>query len=97
MKYIDENTIGVMVIMGSTYTGAFEDVKGMSDLRKCLKRSHLSTVIRHTNNLLTLLLQSMIFMLAPVLTSLYMSTEPRVDSSRHSHIPNTSGRSLFLV
>lgn len=32
MKYIDENTIGVMVIMGSTYTGAFEDVKGMNTL-----------------------------------------------------------------
>ncbi|KAG2219200.1 hypothetical protein INT45_013066 [Circinella minor] len=28
----DENTIGVMVILGSTYTGHFEDVKQMSDL-----------------------------------------------------------------
>lgn len=33
MKYIDENTIGVMVILGSTYTGAFENVQEMSDLR----------------------------------------------------------------
>ncbi|KAH8110294.1 glutamate decarboxylase [Phellopilus nigrolimitatus] len=32
LKYIDENTIGVMVIMGSTYTGHFEDVQLMSDL-----------------------------------------------------------------
>jgi glutamate decarboxylase len=32
MQYVDENTIGVFVILGSTYTGAFEDVKGMSDL-----------------------------------------------------------------
>ena len=50
IKYVDENTIGVIVvkpsacflflyqltstskILGSTYTGAFEDVKGMSDL-----------------------------------------------------------------
>ncbi|PVF94473.1 glutamate decarboxylase [Serendipita vermifera] len=32
MEYIDENTIGVIVILGSTYTGAFEDVQGMSDL-----------------------------------------------------------------
>jgi len=32
MKYIDENTIGVMVILGSTYTGVFEDVHEMSDL-----------------------------------------------------------------
>ncbi|QRV81870.1 Pyridoxal-dependent decarboxylase conserved domain [Ceratobasidium sp. AG-Ba] len=32
MDYIDENTIGVMVILGSTYTGAFEDVEGMAKL-----------------------------------------------------------------
>ncbi|KAJ7201678.1 glutamate decarboxylase [Mycena pura] len=32
MQYIDENTIGVMVIMGSTYTGHFENVQLMSDL-----------------------------------------------------------------
>ncbi|CEL60368.1 glutamate decarboxylase [Rhizoctonia solani AG-1 IB] len=32
MEYIDENTIGVMVILGSTYTGAFEDVEGMARL-----------------------------------------------------------------
>ncbi|CAE6503091.1 unnamed protein product [Rhizoctonia solani] len=32
MQYIDENTIGVMVILGSTYTGAFEDVEGMARL-----------------------------------------------------------------
>ncbi|WRT63420.1 glutamate decarboxylase [Kwoniella shivajii] len=31
MKYVDENTIGIFVIMGSTYTGSFESVKGMSD------------------------------------------------------------------
>ncbi|KAJ7636984.1 glutamate decarboxylase [Roridomyces roridus] len=32
IEYIDENTIGVMVILGSTYTGHFEDVQLMSDL-----------------------------------------------------------------
>ena len=32
IKYIDENTIGVMVIMGSTYTGHFENVQLMNDL-----------------------------------------------------------------
>ncbi|KAJ7885108.1 glutamate decarboxylase [Mycena olivaceomarginata] len=32
IPYIDENTIGVMVILGSTYTGHFEDVQLMSDL-----------------------------------------------------------------
>ncbi|WVQ85190.1 glutamate decarboxylase [Cryptococcus sp. DSM 104549] len=31
IKYVDENTIGVFVILGSTYTGAFESVQGMSD------------------------------------------------------------------
>lgn len=33
IEYIDENTIGVITILGSTYTGHFEDVKGLSDLR----------------------------------------------------------------
>lgn len=33
IQYIDENTIGVMVIMGSTYTGHFENVQLMSELR----------------------------------------------------------------
>ncbi|KAG8859543.1 hypothetical protein FRB96_004427 [Tulasnella sp. 330] len=31
VDYIDENTIGVMVILGSTYTGVFENVQEMSD------------------------------------------------------------------
>ncbi|KAL9709965.1 glutamate decarboxylase gad1 [Leucoagaricus gongylophorus] len=32
LQYVDENTIGVMVILGSTYTGHFEDVHLMSNL-----------------------------------------------------------------
>ncbi|KDQ60253.1 hypothetical protein JAAARDRAFT_32632 [Jaapia argillacea MUCL 33604] len=32
LQFIDEDTIGVIVIFGSTYTGHFEDVKQMSDL-----------------------------------------------------------------
>ena len=32
IKLVDENTIGVIVILGSTYTGHFEPVKEMSDL-----------------------------------------------------------------
>ncbi|EAU81406.1 glutamate decarboxylase [Coprinopsis cinerea okayama7 len=32
LKYIDENTIGVIVILGSTYTGHFENVELMSKL-----------------------------------------------------------------
>ncbi|KAK4687309.1 glutamate decarboxylase, partial [Tremellales sp. Uapishka_1] len=31
MQYVDENTIGVFVILGSTYTGGFESVQLMSD------------------------------------------------------------------
>ena len=33
IPFIDENTIGVIVILGSTYTGHYEDVALMSSLR----------------------------------------------------------------
>lgn len=33
LRYIDQNTIGVIVILGSTYTGHFENVALMSELR----------------------------------------------------------------
>jgi glutamate decarboxylase len=45
MNYIDENTIGVMVILGSTYTGAFEDVKGMSNLCTSLLPTSISSLL----------------------------------------------------
>jgi glutamate decarboxylase len=32
MEYVDENTVGVFVILGSTYTGHYEPVKEMADL-----------------------------------------------------------------
>lgn len=32
IKFVDENTIGIFVILGSTYTGGFENVAEMSDL-----------------------------------------------------------------
>lgn len=32
MEYVDENTIGIFVILGSTYTGHYEPVKEISDL-----------------------------------------------------------------
>ncbi|KAJ3482776.1 hypothetical protein NLI96_g6750 [Meripilus lineatus] len=32
MDYVDENTIGIYVILGSTYTGHYEPVKEMADL-----------------------------------------------------------------
>ncbi|TDL19632.1 glutamate decarboxylase, partial [Rickenella mellea] len=38
IKLVDENTIGIIVIMGSTYTGHFEDVQLMSDLLDDLQK-----------------------------------------------------------
>ncbi|KAL5625295.1 hypothetical protein BROUX41_005355 [Berkeleyomyces rouxiae] len=32
VKLVDENTIGICAIMGTTYTGAYEDVKAINDL-----------------------------------------------------------------
>lgn len=32
VSLVDENTIGICVIFGSTYTGEYEDVKGINDL-----------------------------------------------------------------
>lgn len=32
IKFVDENTIGIFVILGSTYTGGFENVQEMNDL-----------------------------------------------------------------
>ncbi|CAA7268399.1 unnamed protein product [Cyclocybe aegerita] len=37
LQYIDENTIGVIIILGSTYTGHFENVALMSELLDDLK------------------------------------------------------------
>lgn len=42
MEYVDENTIGVFVILGSTYTGAYESVTGMA---KCLDEYEAKTGI----------------------------------------------------
>lgn len=33
LPFVDENTIGIIIIMGSTYTGHFENVQLMNDLR----------------------------------------------------------------
>ncbi|KAK7021936.1 glutamate decarboxylase gad1 [Paramarasmius palmivorus] len=38
IQYIDENTIGVIVILGSTYTGHFENVLEMSELLDQLQK-----------------------------------------------------------
>lgn len=32
VSLVDENTIGIVAILGTTYTGAYEDVKGINDL-----------------------------------------------------------------
>lgn len=31
-ELVDENTIGVVGILGSTYNGEFEDIKGLNDM-----------------------------------------------------------------
>ncbi|KAI9307357.1 glutamate decarboxylase [Cunninghamella echinulata] len=37
MEQVDENTIGIVAILGTTYTGHYEDIKAMNDLldKKC--------------------------------------------------------------
>ena len=37
VELVDENTIGVVGILGSTYTGEFEDIKGLSDALDALQ------------------------------------------------------------
>lgn len=37
MELVDENTIGVVGILGSTYTGEFEDIQGLSDALDALQ------------------------------------------------------------
>uniref|UniRef100_A0A383VZT6 Glutamate decarboxylase n=1 Tax=Tetradesmus obliquus TaxID=3088 RepID=A0A383VZT6_TETOB len=37
---IDENTIGVVGILGSTYNGEFEDIKGLNDMLEEVNREH---------------------------------------------------------
>ena len=32
VKLVDENTIGICAIIGTTYTGEYEDVKAINDL-----------------------------------------------------------------
>jgi len=36
-ELIDENTIGVVGILGSTYNGEFEDIKGLDDMVNKIK------------------------------------------------------------
>jgi len=40
MEFVDENTIGVFVILGSTYTGHYEPVKEMADLLDEYQEKH---------------------------------------------------------
>ena len=47
IKFIDENTIGVIVILGSTYTGHFENVALMSELRMCSSFFFKFSLFRH--------------------------------------------------
>ena len=40
MEFVDENTIGVFIILGSTYTGHYEPVKEMADLLDEYQEKH---------------------------------------------------------
>ena len=42
VKLVDENTIGICVILGTTYTGEYEDAKAVNDL---LIKKNIDTVI----------------------------------------------------
>jgi glutamate decarboxylase len=42
VKLVDENTIGICVILGTTYTGEYEDAKAVNDL---LIKNNIDTVI----------------------------------------------------
>ena len=42
VKMVDENTIGICVILGTTYTGEYEDAKAVNDL---LVKKNIDTVI----------------------------------------------------
>lgn len=43
VELVDENTIGVCVILGSTYTGDFDDVKEVNQLLLEIKRTQGGT------------------------------------------------------
>ena len=46
MALVDENTIGICAILGSTYTGQYEDVKKLNELlEQCNKEKNLEVPI----------------------------------------------------
>ncbi|KAH0830488.1 glutamate decarboxylase [Lanmaoa asiatica] len=49
MEFVDENTIGVYVILGSTYTGHYEPVKEMADLLDAYERQTGHSVPIHVD------------------------------------------------
>lgn len=46
---VDEHTIGIVAILGSTYTGHYEDVKGINDLLVDINRTHGWQVVIHVD------------------------------------------------
>ena len=81
MKYVDENTIGVFVILGSTYTGHYEPVKEISDLLDEYEKQtgisvpYVPPVLRPPAQLLSLYPG-------------FMSTQPLAVSSPHLRHPS---------
>ncbi|KAI0312733.1 glutamate decarboxylase [Amylostereum chailletii] len=49
MEYVDENTIGVYVILGSTYTGHYEPVQEMTDLLDAYEKETGNSVPIHVD------------------------------------------------
>lgn len=88
LQYIDENTIGVMVILGSTYTGHFENVQLMSDL--CNTYALSSGQLANDS-----LKQWTIFNSVLALIFLFMLMLLLVDSLRLSLIRTSNGLSKF--
>lgn len=84
MQYVDENTVGVFVILGSTYTGHYEPVKEMAELLdEYEKQSGIS--VPYVLPILRSLMQP--------LSSYpgFTSTEPLVASSPHLQHPSWNG------
>ncbi|MEG2253947.1 MAG: glutamate decarboxylase [Vagococcus sp.] len=49
LDYVDENTIGIVGILGITYTGKFDDIKGLNDVVNEYNQSHEHQLVIHVD------------------------------------------------
>jgi hypothetical protein len=91
VEMCDENTIGVYVILGSTYTGHYEPVKVRSNLQVLGERVLTTTLVRKC------LISWTNMRLAQAIRSLSTLMVPRVDSSRRLRTPSLNGTSVCHV